>query len=111
MILFLLVSASCFICLIVKKSPPLIRAKPALMSVSNTLIDCPGQLNWVAAVGDVNKGEGVLIVSPADLSSGVSGVRSSVDDALDVVGVSVSGVAAIKLGVLGVRDVDHVDTT
>ena len=111
MILFLLVSASCFICLIVKKSPPLIRAKPALMSVSNTLIDCPGQLNWVAAVGDVNKGEGVLIVSPADFSSGVSRVRSSVDYTLNVMRITVFRIAAGKDRVLRIRYVNHVDAT
>lgn len=74
----LLVATVQLIKLIIKKSPPLVGGQPTLMSVLVSGVALAGKHDRVLSISDINQGEGVLIVSPADLIALVPAIRSTV---------------------------------
>lgn len=97
--------------LIVKQDVALVGiSPPALVSVRGTVVASARKLLGHGAVGDVNNGEGILVVVEANLLASVALVRAVVDTALSIVDVAVLRNTANILGLAGVGDVEHPET-
>lgn len=97
--------------LIVKEDVALVGiSPPSLVSVRGAVVAGARELLRHGTVGDVNNGEGVLVVVEANLLASVALVRAVVDAALSIVDVAVLGDTANILGLAGVGDVEHPET-
>lgn len=79
----------------------------ALVRVGRPSVAGPGDDGGSSLVGDIVDGEGVLVVTIADVTASVAGVRSAVDQALGIVDIAVTRGTAGGGGVGRVRQVDE----
>lgn len=77
------------------------------MRVSSASVAGGGDDSGGGLVGDVVDGEGVLVVTIADIATSVPCVRSAVDQALGIVDIAITRGTAGGCGVSRVRQVDE----
>lgn len=92
-------------------TPQIVTTPLHLVSVVDVVVRHSRQHLWILLVLHVHDSEGVLVVAEADLPVLEPLVRPTIHYTLCVMHVTISSEAAGKLGVLGLFDVDHVETT
>lgn len=85
--------------------------EPALVSVGGTGVGSAGDDTDGSLNGDIVDGEGILVVTEADLTVAVDGIGTSIDDALSIVDVTIGGSTAPVDGSGRVGNIKHVKTT
>ncbi len=100
-----------FIDLVVENEVALILGQPSLVGVTPFAVAVSAQQHGLGLVRDIDHRDRIFIAGKADLVTPIALIRTLVDHAFDIMGVTVVAETAGKGGVERVSDIDHVQAT